>query len=427
MVGNTQARSIAPARAVLASAAIAALPLLFGCGEPKAEAANAGPPPAEVKVVTIRAQQVALATELPGRTTPRRVAEVRPQVTGVVLQRLFTEGSEVQAGQQLYQIDARSYQAAYDSALAALERAKATQTSASQLAERYRSLISAAAISRQQLDDAAAAEGQARADVAAAEAAVESAHINLVYTRVLSPISGRIGRSAITEGALVTASQTAPLATVQQLDPIYVDVTQSTTQLLRLQRALASGELRGADADQAPVRLTLEDGSEYASPGRLLFSETTVDPGTGSVTLRAVFPNPKRQLLPGMFVHARLVEGVDARALLVPQQGVARNQQGQPMALVVDAAGKVEQRNLTVDRAVGDQWLVRDGLHDGDQVIVEGVQRARPGSTVHATEAAGAADGAPAAPQPPRPAAAAGAAPRAETAALAGEAKGAGK
>jgi membrane fusion protein (multidrug efflux system) len=259
------------------------------------------------------------------------------------------------------------------------------------LAERYRSLISAAAISRQQLDDAAAAEGQARADVALATAAVESAHINLVYTRVLSPITGRVGRSAFTEGALVTASQANSLATVQQLDPIYVDVTQSTTQLLQLQRALASGELRGADANQALVKLTLEDGSEYAQPGKLLFSETTVDQSTGSVTLRAVFPNPKRQLLPGMFVHARLVEGVNASALLVPQQGVARNSQGRPTALVVDATGKVELRKLEIDRAIGDQWLVLAGLKAGDQVIVEGVQKARPGGVVHAIEAPGAA------------------------------------
>jgi membrane fusion protein (multidrug efflux system) len=387
-------------RTALLCLVAAGLPLLDACGERKAEAAPGGPPPVEVKVVTIKPQQIALATELPGRTTPLRVAEVRPQVTGVVLQRLFTEGSEVQAGQQLYQIDARSYQATYDSAVASLERAKATLASASLLAERYRSLISAAAISQQQLDDAAAAERQARADVAAAEAAVESAHINLVYTKVLSPIGGRIGRSAITEGALVTASQATALSTVQQLDPIYVDVTQSTTQLLRLQRALASGELRGAGANQAAVRLTLEDGTEYAQPGRLLFSETTVDQSTGSVTLRAVFPNPQRQLLPGMFVHARLVEGVSASALLVPQQGVARNQQGQPMALVVDATGKVEQRNLSVDRAVGDQWLVRTGLKPGDQVIVEGLQRARPGTVVHAVEAQ-AADAAPAAPAGP--------------------------
>lgn len=388
------------ARTALICIGVAGLPLLVGCGERKAEAAPGGPPPVEVKVVTIKPQQLALATELPGRTTPLRVAEVRPQVTGVVLQRLFTEGSEVQAGQQLYQIDARSYQATYDSAAAALERAKATLASATLLAERYRSLISAAAISRQQLDDAAAAEGQARADVAAAEAAVESARINLVYTKVLSPITGRIGRSAITEGALVTASQATPLSTVQQLDPIYVDVTQSTTQLLRLQRALASGELRSAGANQAAVRLTLEDGTEYPQPGRLLFSETTVDQSTGSVTLRAVFPNPQRQLLPGMFVHARLVEGVNASALLVPQQGVARNQQGQPMALVVDATGKVEQRNLSVDRAVGDQWLVRAGLKAGDQVIVEGLQRARPGTVVHAVDAQ-AAEAAPAAPAAP--------------------------
>jgi membrane fusion protein (multidrug efflux system) len=383
-----------PNSARLILVAMAAIVTLDGCGEPKAETAAAGPAPVEVRVVTVKSQRLALATELPGRTTPFRVAEVRPQVTGVVLRRLFTEGSEVQSGQQLYQIDPQSYKATYDSTLASLERARATLASAGQLAERYRALISAAAISQQQLDDAAASERQARADVASAEAAVENAHINLIYTRVLSPISGRVGRSAFTEGALVTASQASSLATVQQLDPIYVDVTQSTTQLLQLQRALASGELAGTDAKQAVVRLTLEDGNEYAQPGRLLFSEATVDQSTGSVTLRAVFPNPNRQLLPGMFVHARLVEGVSASALLVPQQGVARNQQGRPTALIVDSIGKVELRNLEVDRAIGDQWLVRAGLKAGDQVIVEGVQKARPGAVVRAVQAQTASDAA---------------------------------
>lgn len=371
---------------ICAGAVVLAI-VLAGCGQQQksAQAQGHGAVP-EATVTILAPQRVEIVSELPGRTAPYRVAEVRPQVTGVVLKRLFTEGSEVRADQQLYQINPASYQAAYDSARASLARAQAALNSARLLAERYRTLIEAHAISKQQYDDAVASQQQAEADVASAKAAIETARINLVYTKVLAPISGRVGRSTVTEGALLTSDQTAALATVQQLDPIYVDVTQSTTQLLRLQRELANGQLQSADANGATVKLVFDDGSEYSHPGKLLFSEVTVDQGTGSVTLRAVFPNPQRQLLPGMFVHARLVEGVNEQALLVPQQGVARNQRGEPTALVVGQDNKVEMRALTVDRAIGDKWLVLDGVKAGDKVVVEGLQKVKPGVVVRAVE-----------------------------------------
>ena len=362
--------------------------VLAGCGQQQSSAqAKEQRPAPEATVTTLVAQRVEIVSELPGRTAPYRVAEVRPQVTGVVLKRLFTEGGEVRADQQLYEINPASYQAAYDSARASLARAQAALNSSKLLAERYRTLIEARAVSKQQYDDAIASQQQAEADVASAKAAIETAGINLVYTKVLSPISGRVGRSTVIEGALVTSDQTSALATVQQLDPIYVDVTQSTTQLLRLQRELENGQLQSAVADQATVKLVFDDGTEYPQPGKLLFSEVTVDQGTGSVTLRAVFPNPQRQLLPGMFVHARLIEGVSEQALLVPQQGVARNQRGEPTALVVGEDNKVELRALKVDRAIGDKWLVLGGVKAGDKVVVEGLQKARPGMVVRAVEA----------------------------------------
>jgi membrane fusion protein (multidrug efflux system) len=369
---------------------------LAGCGQQQkdAQAKGQGAVP-EAMVTTLAPQRVEIISELPGRTTPYRVAEVRPQVTGVVLKRLFTEGGEVRADQQLYAINPASYQAAYDSARASLARAQAALNSAQLLAERYRTLIEAHAVSKQQYDDAVATQQQAEADIASAKAAIETARINLVYTKVLAPISGRVGRSTVTEGALVTSDQTAALATVQQLDPIYVDVTQSTTQLLRLQRELANGQLQTASANQATVKLVFDDGTEYSQPGKLLFSEVTVDQGTGSVTMRAVFPNPQRELLPGMFVHARLVEGVHEQALLVPQRGVSRNQRGEPTALVVGQDNKVEMRVLKVDRAIDDKWLVLDGVKAGDKVVVEGLQKARPGMVVRAVEANNLANEAP--------------------------------
>jgi membrane fusion protein (multidrug efflux system) len=338
-------------------------------------------------VVTLAQQSVTLTTELPGRTSPYRIAEVRPQVSGVIQKRMFVEGGDVQAGQQLYQIDPAVYQAAYDSALALLAHANAEMASAKALADRYKALSGTNAVSKQDSDNAIAAELQAQADVESGQAAVETAHINLVYTKVLSPITGRTGIS-VTEGALVTANQTASLVTVQQLDPIYVDIPQSTALLLRLRRELASGQIKSGDENQAPVTLTLEDGSQYDEPGLLQFAETTVDASTGSVTMRAIFPNPQKLLLPGMFVTARLEEGVSENAILVPQQGITHNATGQPTALVVTPDNKVELRVIKTDRAIGDKWLVSDGLHAGDQVIVDGLQRAQPGATVAPTEVA---------------------------------------
>lgn len=366
----------------------AVLILMGGCGShesapPQAAAAR---PMQEVGVVTLAAQRVAITSELPGRTTPYRIAEVRPQVNGIILKRFFEEGADVKEGQQLYQIDPATYQAAYDSAKASVARAEATLTSAKLLAERYKPLVEAKAVSKQDYDNAVASQQQAEADIASAKASLESARINLVYTKVLAPISGRIGRSMVTEGALVTAQQATALATVQQLDPIYVDVTQSSVQLLRLRRELVAGHLKSVGSGQVEARLLLEDGTEYAETGRLEFSEVTVDAGTGSVTMRAVFPNAKGNLLPGMFVHARVEEGVNEQAILVPQEGVTRNQRGEPTALVVGAGNKVELRILKAERTMGDKWLILDGVQAGDRVIIEGLQKTAPGAEVKVVE-----------------------------------------
>ncbi|MEW6168252.1 MAG: efflux RND transporter periplasmic adaptor subunit [Pseudomonadota bacterium] len=359
----------------LASLAGAALTLLAAaCGR---EAPPPPPPPVpEVTVVTLRAQAVPLTTELPGRTTAYRVAEVRPQVDGIILKRLFTEGAEVQAGQPLYQIDPALYEAAYASA-------QADAAAAAALAKRYQPLVEANAISRQDYDDAVAAKLRA-------EALVETARINLRYTKVLAPISGRIGRSAVTEGALVTARQDLALATIQQLDPIYVDATQPSTTLLRLQREFSGGQLKSAGEQQAEVRLRLEDGSLYEHPGKLQFAEVAVDPGTGSVTLRAVYPNPQRLLLPGMFVQQTVQQATLASALLVPQQAVTRTPRGEATALVVNDQNKVEPRVFKAERTIGDQWLVTEGLKAGERVIVEGVLKVTPGAEVKAVERAAA-------------------------------------
>jgi membrane fusion protein (multidrug efflux system) len=364
--------------------------MLTGCDEKHSGAAQAAPSakPPEVTVVMLAPQRIAITTELPGRTSPYRIADVRPQVGGLILRRLFTEGGEVKADQQLYQIDPSTYQAAYDSARASQARAEATLKNANVQFERRRSLSVGGWVSKQDYDNAAASAQQAEADLGAAKASVEMARINLVHTKMLSPISGRIGRSSVTEGALVTTDQTTALATVQQLDPIYVDVTQSSTELSRLRRELESGQLQGAGAGEAAVTLILEDGTEYPESGKLLFSEVTVNQGTGSVTLRAEFPNPKRELLPGMFVHARLEEGVVEQAILVPQQGVTRNPRGEATAMVIGADSKAELRVIRIDRAVGDKWVATDGLRAGDKVIVDGLQKVRPGVVVHAVEAA---------------------------------------
>ncbi|HEV7607351.1 MAG TPA: efflux RND transporter periplasmic adaptor subunit [Steroidobacteraceae bacterium] len=340
------------------------------------------PPPPEVGVITLAARTISITDQLPGRTTAYRVAEVRPQVTGIVQRRLFSEGSEVKAGEQLFQIDAGSYSAAYQSAAAALKRAEAQEVTAKLLEERYAPLIAANAVSKQENDDAIAARARAEADVAAARAQVATARINVVYTQVLSPINGKIGRALVTEGALVTSNQETPLATVQQLDPIYVDITQSSTEMLHLQRQLASGELVKDNDDQAEVGLTLEDGTVYAERGRLKVSEASVDPSTGSVVLRAVFPNPKRELLPGMFVRAQLTRGTRSAALLVPQRGVSRNAKGEATVMVVDKDDKASERIVTADRAIDGEWLITAGLTAGERVVLDGLQKVKPGAAV---------------------------------------------
>jgi len=365
----------APLLFVAAGAALS----IVACGQE--QAAPPAPPPPQVSTVTLATQQVTLTTELPGRTSPYLVAEIRPQVNGLIQERKFTEGTDVRAGSVLYQIDPAPYKAAYDQAAAALEVAKANLPALRSRAERMRGLAEARAAGQQQADDAEAALHQAEANVAAAEAALEAARVNLSYTPIKAPISGRIGRSAVTIGALVTAFQPTPLATVQQLDPIYVDVTQATAEVLRLQRALARGQITDGDSSRS-VKLLLEDGTPYGEAGRLEFRDVTVDPTTGSVTLRMVFPNPDRVLLPGMYVRAVVEEGVVDDALLAPQQGITRDPKGNPVALVVNGDGTVEQRSPVIDRAVGDAWLVTGGLAPGDRLIVESKGQVRPGQTV---------------------------------------------
>ena len=363
---------------------VAAALALAACGKDQGGA----PPPPEVSVVTLKPRSIEITDQLPGRTTAFRVAEVRPQVTGIVQKRLFSEGTEVKAGAQLFQIDSGSYRAALSSAEAALKRAEAQAVSAKLLAERYEPLIAANAVSKQENDEAIAARARAEADVASARAAVDAARINLVYTQVLSPITGQIGRTLVTEGALVTSGQQAPLATVQQLDPIYVDIVQSSTEMLRLQRQFAQGEMVKDDKNQAEVTLTLEDGSVYPEHGRLKVSEASVDPSTGSVVLRAVFPNPRRELLPGMFVRAQLAQGTRSAALLVPQRGVSHNPKGEATVLIVDKDEKVAEKVVTADRAINGEWLITAGLAAGDRVIVDGLQKAKPGSPVKPVPAA---------------------------------------
>ena len=346
----------------------------------------AAPPrgPVEVGVVTLQAEKLTLTTELPGRTSAYLVAEVRPQVSGIIQERRFEEGGDVKTGQVLYRIDPAQYQATYDQALAALAVAEANVPAARSRAERLKEAVAVHAAGQQDLDNAVAALATAEASVAAARAAAENARINLSYTPVKSPITGRIGKSNVTVGALVAAYQPVPLAVVQQLDPIYVDVTQSSAEMLRLRRAFASGKLRQDSDGRSKVRLLLEDGTSYPLVGSLKFADVTVEPTTGSVTLRMVFPNPDNVLLPGMFVRAVVEQGADEAAILAPQMGVTRNTKGEPTALVVGADGKVEQRRLSVDRAIGDRWLVLSGLDAGDQLIVDGLQRIRPGSEVKA-------------------------------------------
>jgi membrane fusion protein (multidrug efflux system) len=379
--------------------ALAASAGLSGCS-PSAAPAPAAPPAPQVTVLTIQPRHVALTAELPGRTAPTLIAEVRPQVTGLVKSRNFQEGAQVSAGMVLYQLDPATYQAALDSAKAALARAEATKTQATIKAKRTKELVELKFVSQQEYDEAAAQLQQAAADVAAATAALETARINLGYTKVTAPISGRIGKSVVTPGALVTANQATALAVIQQLDPVYVDVTQSSADLLRLKRAFAKGELKKATSNAARVALMLEDGSPYGPEGSLQFSDVTVDQATGAITLRALFPNPRGDLLPGMYVRAVIEVGVREGAIVVPQQAVARDNKGDPIAMVVGGDGKVELRKLQTARTLGNDWLIDSGLQAGDRVIVEGVQRARPGAQVQAVEASPA----PVAPAPAPPA-----------------------
>lgn len=355
--------------------------LLFaGCDNGK-NAASAQPALPDVSVVKLSTAPLSMTSELPGRTSALRVADVRPQVSGIVQKRLFTEGSDVAAGQALYQIDPAPYQAVLDNALGSLAEAEASARIAVTTVNRYRTLTGTHYISQQDYDQAQATAQQARAVVVAAQAAVKSARINLEYTTVRSPISGRIGRSSVTEGALVQNAQTAALATVQQLDTLYVDVTQSGDEFLRLRQAMSRGEIKQVNG-KAEVTVVLSDGDTYTPKGTLEFSDVTVDETTGSITLRAVVPNPQHRLLPGMFVRARLEEGVEPSALLVPQVAVTRNPRGDAIAWVVGTDNKVTLKNITTGKAYGDQWQVTSGLEAGDRVVVSGVQKIKPGEAV---------------------------------------------
>jgi membrane fusion protein (multidrug efflux system) len=375
-------------RAALPLTLIAVVLAVSACGGSTPPAAGQLPPP-EVTVVTLKSSDVTLSRELTGRVTPSLIAEVRPQVTGIVRQRLFTEGGSVRAGQALYQIDDTAFLADRNAAAAQVVRAQAALTTASLKAARSAELAKTQVISKQDNDNAQAALRQAQAELRAARAGVQGADVPLGFTRVSAPISGKIGRSAVTAGALVNAGQPAALATIHQLDPMYVDLTQSSAELLQLRREVAAGNL--ASTDEVPVDIVLEDGSRYAHAGRMSFAETTVDPTTGSFVVRVVVPNPDQLLLPGMYVRAVLANGVRRNALLVPQQGVSRDPKGQASAMVVDAEGKAALRPVKVSRTVGASWLVEDGLEPGDRVIVEGLQKIRPGTPVRAVEQGAAA------------------------------------
>lgn len=356
--------------------------LLAGCNDQGETQAHPTEP--QVTVHVVESAPLAVTTELPGRTSAFRIAEVRPQVSGIVLKRNFTEGSDVEAGQSLYQIDPATYQADYDSAKGELAKSEAAAAIAHLTVKRYVPLVGTKYISQQEYDQAIADARQADASVIAAKAAVESARINLAYTKVTSPISGRIGKSSVTEGALVTNGQATALATVQQLDPIYVDVTQSSNDFMRLKQSIAQGSLH-KDNTSSTVELVMENGQSYPLKGTLQFSDVTVDESTGSITLRAVFPNPQHTLLPGMFVRARVDEGVQPNAILVPQQGVTRTPRGDATVMVVNDKSQAETRPVVAVQAIGDKWLISEGLQSGDKVIVSGLQKARPGVQVKAT------------------------------------------
>ena len=369
-------------RAALPAALILATLALGACGDKAA--APAAPPAAAVTVVTLASAPVTLTRELTGRAEASQQAEVRPQAGGIVERLLFTEGGSVQAGQALYQLDQTAYRADAGSAQAAVARAQASLVTARLSAGRSAELVKTNLISRADNDTAQAALRQAQADLRAAQATLQGANVPLAFTRVTAPISGRIGRSSVTRGALVTASQATPLATIQDLDPMYVEVSQSSAELLQLRREIAAGSLQGTDS--VPVEIVLEDGSTFAQQGRLSFAEALVDPATGAVALRVVVPNPDQLLLPGMFVRARVANGVRSNGILAPQQGITRNPRGDATALVVGADGKVEERVVKVSRAIGDKWLVDEGLNAGDKLIVEGLQKVKAGATVTASE-----------------------------------------
>ncbi|HEJ7035012.1 TPA: efflux RND transporter periplasmic adaptor subunit [Serratia marcescens] len=356
--------------------------LLAACDGQNAGAPAGASAEQGVGVVTLRGQSVTLSSELTGRVNATMTSDVRPQVDGIIKQRLFTEGAEVKAGQVLYQIDPASYQASYDQAAAQLKNAQATVQSTRLKSQRYAALVKENGVSQQDADDAKAAYLAAVASVAQYQAALETARINLAYTQVRAPIAGRIGISSVTPGALVTASQSDALATIRALDPIYVDLTQSSAQLLKLRRQQAALQ-RGA---VTPVAIKLEDGTPYAHAGKLELTEVAVDEATGSVTLRAVFPNPEHELLPGMYVHATVANGVDPKAILAPQQGITRNAKGEATALVVDEQNKVAQRTVSAERVVGSNWLIGSGLNEGDRLIVEGTSKVTIGAAVKPVE-----------------------------------------
>ncbi|MFJ2989734.1 efflux RND transporter periplasmic adaptor subunit [Collimonas sp. NPDC087041] len=373
--------------------AVAVLSAVAACGKkPEAQV----PPPPGVSVVTIAPESLALSTELPGRLEATRVAQIGARAAGIVLKRSFREGSDVKAGQVLYLIDPAPLQAAYDNAQATLAKAEANLTTATLKAQRYKPLVDVNAVSKQDYDDTVAAQKQAAADVASAKAARQTASLNLGYATVTSPIAGRIGKALVTEGALVGQGEVTQLATVQQIDPIYVNLTQSSTDILKLQDAMRNGQLKSAGQGQAKVTLKTEDGRVYPQSGKLLFSDLTVDPNTGSVTLRAEFPNPDHNLLPGMYVRAKLEQAVDESALTVPQQAVQRDLNGASV-FVVGADNKVSVRPVVADKAQGDKWIVTEGLKSGDKVIVDGLQKVKPGAVVNPSPWNPAAAAAPAA------------------------------
>jgi membrane fusion protein (multidrug efflux system) len=363
--------------------AVFMLSLLAGCGDkiPSAQAQGAGMPPPEVAVVTVAPERIAMTTDLPGRLEATRIAQVRARVPGIVTKRVFREGGDVKAGEILFRIDAAPFQATYNSAEATLARAEANLAQANLKVQRYKPLVETNAISKQEYDDALTAQKQTAADVAGAKAARETARLNLGYATVTSPISGRVGRALVTEGALVGQGEATPLALVQQLDPIYVNVTQSSTEVLQLQRAMANGRLKSVGKGQAKVTLLMEDGSPYPHPGKLLFSDLTVDQSSGAITLRAEVPNPDRILLPGMYVRTRIEQAVNDQAIAVPQQAVQRDPTGSSVMLV-GADGKVSVQPVKADIAQGNVWIVSEGLKAGDRVIVEGFQKVRPGGVV---------------------------------------------